>query len=113
MTREERLKQCRFYKGEKRFEDTPPEVKNERFAAWFWMLEEIFVNHYEEYLPKWTEAVRKYRLMDFKVHWEGKVSDEMITFLFPYFTKVFRYRNDSAALFVSRELPRYIGSTSM
>ena len=109
MTREDRLKQCKFYKGEK---DFPEELGKKRFGFSFWLAEELFARGESDRLQRAKEWARTAGLYQYKAKWEGIVSDEMVLYLFYYLSKHNGYAPDSAQWVTERVLPVYIGSTS-
>ena len=109
MTREDRLKQCKFYKGEKEF---PKELRKKRFGFSFWLAEKLFVRGDSYILQTAKEWARTAGLLQYRFKWDGQVNDEMVLYLFDYLPKLNGYAADSAQWFTERVLPVYIGSTS-
>lgn len=109
MTREDRLKQCKFYKGEK---DCPEETGEKIFGFGFWLAEELFVRGESDRLQRANEWAHTAGLLQYRHKWDGQVNDEMILYLFDYLPKLDGYAPDSAKWFTERVLPFYIGSTS-
>lgn len=109
MTREDRLKQCKFYKGEK---DCPEELIKKRFGYSFWIAEKWFVRGDSDRLQGEEEWARTAGLYQYKAKWDGQVNDEVVLYLFDYLPKLNGYAPDSAQWFTERVLPVYIGSTS-
>lgn len=109
MTREDRLKQCKFYKGEKEF---PKELGKKRFGFSFWLAEELFARGESDRLQRAKEWARTAGLYQYKAKWEGIVSDEMVLYLFNYLSKLNGYAPDSAQWFIEHILHAYISSTS-
>jgi hypothetical protein len=109
MTREDRLKQCKYYKGEKEF---PKELGKKRFGFGFWLAENLFSRGESYRLQTAKEWAHTAGLYQYKAKWEGIVSDEMVLYLFDYLPKLNGYAPDSAQWFTERVLPVYIGSTS-
>lgn len=132
MTREERLKQCRFYKGEKHFEESPI-VRSGRKWAWsFWIAEAAFVRRADdeeeenekikEYARLHKQWLVKQGFFNHRSMWEGKVSDKLIMEIFSYTTKrmereegesVLAFEHRRFHLFFNEILPSYLGQTSM
>ena len=109
MTREDRLKQCRYYKGEK---DFPDELGKKRFGFGFWLAEKLFVRGESDRLQTAKEWARTAGLYQYKAKWEGLVSDEMLLYLFSISSKYNSFNLDSTQWFVEHILHAYIGSTS-
>lgn len=111
MTREDRLKQCKFYKGEK---DCPEELIKKRFGYSFWIAEKLFVRGESDRLQTANEWARTAGLLQYRSKWVGQVSDEMVLYLFDYISKPNGYNPDGTHTqwFTERVLPVYIGSTS-
>ena len=111
MTREDRLKQCKFYKGEKEF---PKELGNKRFGFSFWLAEKLFVRGESDRLQTANEWARTAGLLQYRSKWVGQVSDEMVLYLFDYISKPNGYNPDGTHTqwFAEHILPVYIGSTS-
>lgn len=109
MTREDRLKQCKFYKGEK---DCPEELRKKRFGYSFWIAEKLFTIEEFNRLRGEKEWARTAGLYQYKAKWDGQVNDEVVLYLFNYLSKHNGYAPDSAQWFTERVLPVYIGSTS-
>nr|DAL00866.1 MAG TPA: hypothetical protein [Caudoviricetes sp.] len=109
MKKEELIKQCRYYKGEKEF---PDNLESEVFG--FWIGEKDFVENYGQDTEELLRLIENVGLMNFKSAWEGKASDELIAHLFCYLTKS-RDCGDEYVIkgFVQRSLPLYFGSTSI
>lgn len=135
MTREERLKQCRFYKGEKRSDESPL-VKEGKHAPWetfYWRVEAAFVRRADDDEEEENEKIKEYarlhkqRLVSqgFFNHrsiWEGKSSDELVMMLFSYTLKLVdmkegesgsAYEHRRFQFFFNKFLPSYLGETSM
>ena len=98
MTREDRLKQCKFYKGEKEF---PKELGKKRFGFSFWLA--------EERANEWAHTAGLYH---YKAKWDEQVNDEVVLYLFSISSKYNSFNLDSTQWFVEHILHAYIGSTS-
>ena len=109
MTREDRLKQCKFYKGEKEF---PKELGKKRFGFSFWLAEGLFVRGESDRLQRANEWAHTAGLLQYRSKWVGRVNEEMVLYFFNYLSKHNGYAPDSAQWFTERVLPVYIGSTS-
>ena len=109
MKKEELIKQCRYYKGEK---EVPDDLGSEVFG--FWIGEKDFVENYGQDTEELLRLIENVGLMNFKSAWGGKASDELIAHLFCYLTKS-RDCGDEYVIkgFIKRSLPLYFGSTSI
>lgn len=109
MTREDRLKQCKFYKGEKEF---PKELGKKKFGFSFWLAENLFSRGESDRLQAAKEWAHTAGLLQYRHKWDGQVNDEMVLYLFDYISKLNGYDPDGTQWFAEHILPVYIGSTS-
>ena len=109
MTREDRLKQCKFYKGEKEF---PKELGKKKFGFGFWLAENLFSRGDSERLQTAKEWAHTAGLYQYKAKWEGIVSDEMVLYLFGISSKYNGFDPDGTQWFIEHILHAYISSTS-
>jgi len=109
MTKEELLKQCRHYNGEERLPDS---IKSIKLGMMFWIAEEFFVRCYDQYKDENLQLLEDTGVAKFRPVWEGKISDELIAFLFSYFTKSEDCWSEYVIKgFVGNTLRIYFGST--
>ena len=109
MTREDRLKQCKFYKGEK---DCPEELIKKRFGYSFWIADKWFVRGDSDRLKRANEWAHTAGLHQYKAKWDEQVNDEVVLYLFSISSKYNSFNLDSTQWFVEHILHAYIGSTS-
>ena len=109
MTREDRLKQCRYYKGGYNCPESLDVME-----VGFWIAEESFVSA-EEWLR--NDIIRLLSisgLNNYRQKWQGLAEDEIIATVFCYMTKSLEEGWEVLVpLFVKRILPRYLGLTSI
>lgn len=111
MKKEELIKQCRYYKGE---EECPDSIKSVKLGMMFWIAEDFFVRCHDQYKDENLQLLEDTGVTKFRSVWEGKASDELIAFLFSYFTKSADCWNEYVIKgFVNNTLHIYFGSTSM
>ena len=109
MTREDRLKQCKFYKGEK---DCPEELIKKRFGYSFWIAEKLFTIEEFNRLRGEKEWARTAGLYQYKAKWDGQVNDEVVLYLFGISSKYNGFDPDGTQWFIEHILHAYISSTS-
>lgn len=112
MTREDRIKQCRYYKGEK---DFPENL--EGIEVGFWIAEKFFVSA-EERGGERNDVMSLLSisgLNNYRQKWQGLAEDEIVATVFGYMTKSFGgvEWEDLVLWFANSILPHYLGLTSI
>lgn len=111
MTREDRFKQCRYYKGEK---DFPEELEKKKFGFGFWIAEESFVSAEDRGRNDTLRLFSISGLNNYRHKWRGLAEDEIIATVFGYMTKSLEGEWEVLVpWFVNSILPRYLGVTSI
>ncbi len=109
MTREDRLKQCRYYKGGY---NCPESLDVSEIG--FWIAEESFVSA-EEWMRNDTMRLLSISgLNNYRQKWQGFAEDEIVATVFDYETKSLEGEWDVLVpWFVNSILPSYLGLTSI
>lgn len=110
MTREDRLKQCRYYKGGYNCPESLDVME-----VGFWIAEESFVSAEEWVRNDIIRLLSISGLNNYRQKWQGLAEDEIIATVFGYMTKSLGGKEwkDLVLWFVKRILPRYLGLTSI
>ena len=109
MTREDRLKQCRYYKGGYNCPESLDVME-----VGFWIAEESFVSAEEWERNDTMRLLSISGLDNYRQKWQGFAEDEIVATVFDYETKSLEGEWDVLVpWFVNSILPSYLGLTSI
>lgn len=110
MTREDRIKQCRYYKGEKEYPESLDGLE-----VGFWIAEEFFVSAEERERNDVMRLLSLSGLNDYREKWQGLAEDEIVATVFFYMARSSGWEELKGLVlwFVNSALPHYLGLTSI